>query len=284
MKDINKAHSYEIQMSNIQPRQIIQLGFSEADALVIQKYRSQFSLMADVIDDADTIMVALRDLWVMLGCPYLGDWEQNESEAFFPRTQLNDKRPQEAYREWKRRVAIPFLETNEFTFTESLCPVYRSKGRVDTIITVEAAKHLAMAAKGNTGKIARSYFLLTERVLKASLEYSSERINLHKLDNQLINGLMKDKPDGTKGLTLKAATLRCEYVRSLTKFFFGATRGMTTKADINVYSAIHRNVSTVTSMGLDDESLFRYYGKTFDEYLKRDEGSYESFVPLDADF
>ncbi|ECK9403492.1 hypothetical protein SEPB62_19076 [Salmonella enterica subsp. enterica serovar Paratyphi B str. SARA62] len=155
---------------------IVDCHMTEEQAETIIAYRNKFKML----EGDDSVLVSLEQLWEVIGSPY------------------------GRFQAWLDQSVV--IECEKL-LTEISVKRLPTKGRPKNnhFITSDAAKHLAMMASTEEGRLARRYFIVMEKLFKEVCLYNHLRIQIEqnakdvsyqmgfKFGDHKLGGIMKER-------------------------------------------------------------------------------------------
>lgn len=173
---------------------VVDCHMTEEQAETIIAYRNKFKML----EGDDSVLVDLEQLWEAIGTPYYSSPEN-------PGGKDSDYK-RKKYRQWVTDVAVPECENLLTEISVKTIPTRgRGANKKISLINTDTAKHLAMMAKTEEGRLARRYFIVMEKLFKEICLYNHLRIQIEqnakdvsyqmgfKFGDHKLGGIMKER-------------------------------------------------------------------------------------------
>ncbi|WEF29992.1 antA/AntB antirepressor family protein [Klebsiella aerogenes] len=210
-------HTYELDLNKVD-MDIMQckLEMTEQEAQFLLEYRDKFKLL----EGDDTALVSLKELWEVIERPY-GDYDQ-----------------------WLNQLVRNEMDSISEEISSRIKKV-SGKGRNPTLhyVTTEAAKHLAMLVRNESGRISRPYFITIEKLFKRICKYNQLRIDIHQSQKNVAH----------HGYKHGLGPILAKRFNYLMKQIVGKRNDLAT--DLEEYQLVCRSVERFLTKGKTDEQI-----------------------------
>lgn len=142
---------YQYDPNTITEAQMVDIKMGVEEAQFLLDYRNKFKLL----EGDETALISLEQLWEAIGQPY------------------------GRYQRWLDEIVKPECEK---LLTQICVKRLPTKGRPknNSFVDTDTAKHLAMMANSDEGRIVRRYFITVEKLFKKICSYNSIRVNVEQ--------------------------------------------------------------------------------------------------------